>query len=225
MNKFSIILCTQSTSTLKFIAMTTFATVINYSFYIFEHNFLEFERAIDSYTEELYSQGIRAFDLKNRDVQTQRFEVIKRETSRLLHNYLASWYTLKQQTDAAQNSLEQSPTNDSLITDIKNRKGEMFNDNPTNAFIQELRNYIQHRSLPLIESQNSISFKFGQADFDVNHSLYLDTNKLLEWKKWNTQAKEYLSDQAEKITIKETIKSNCSDLQSFYQWLSQRINN
>ena len=78
MNKFSIILCTQSTSTLKFIAMTTFATVINYSFYIFEHNFLEFERAIDSYTEELYSQGIRAFDLKNRDVQTRRFEVIKR---------------------------------------------------------------------------------------------------------------------------------------------------
>jgi hypothetical protein len=204
--------------------MTTFAAVINYSFYIFEHNFLEFEKAIDSYTEELYSQGIRAFDLKNRDFQAQRFEVIKRETARLLHNYLASWYTLKQQTYAARNSLEQSPTNDSLITDIKNKKGEMFNDNPKNAFIQDLRNYIQHRSLPLIESQNSISFKFEQPDFDVNHSLYLDTNKLLEWKKWNAQAEKYLSEQAEKLAIKETIKSNFSHLQSFYQWLSQRIN-
>lgn len=101
----------------------------------------------------------------------------------------------------------------------------MFKDNPENGFIQGLRNYIQHRSLPLIESQNSISLKFGESDFDVNHSLYLYKNKLLEWEGWNSQAKKYLSEQVEKVAIKEIIKSNFLHIQGFYQWLSQRISN
>ncbi|MBD2625863.1 hypothetical protein [Trichormus variabilis] len=202
--------------------MTTFEELINYSFYIFEHNFIEFETAIDIYTEELYSQDIKAFDLRNRHIQAQKFEEVKRETARLLHNYLASWYSLKQQTYAAENSLDKSLTNDSLILEIKSKKEQMFTDNPENTFLQDLRNYIQHRSLPLIETKNSIGFKIGQ-DINIDHSLYLDTNKLLQWDKWTKDSKQYLSEHSEKIPIKQTIKSNFAHIQNFYQWLSGRL--
>lgn len=91
--------------------MTNFDEVINYSFYIFEHNFLEFEKAIDSYTNELYSQGVQAFDTRIRDIQSQKFQEVQKETARLLHNYLASWFSLKEQTHAAENSFKKSFTN------------------------------------------------------------------------------------------------------------------
>jgi hypothetical protein len=195
--------------------MTTFVEVIHYSFYIFEHNFLEFEKVIDSYTEEIYSQGIRGFDLRNRDFQAQRFEEVKKEIARLLHNYLAARFSLKEQTHAEEKSL----TNPSLVSAIKAKKGELFKDNHESAFLQDLRNYIQHRSLPLLKKQSSISFTFGQPDFDINHSLYLDTNKLLEWNKWTSPAKRHLSNHAQQISIQETIKSDFFRTQSFYQWL------
>lgn len=203
--------------------MTNFDEVINYSFYIFEHNFLEFEKAIDSYTNELYSQGVQAFDTRIRDIQSQKFQEVQKETARLLHNYLASWFSLKEQTHAAENSFKKSFTNPSLISAITSKKGEMFTDNPENRFIQDLRNYIQHRSLPLIETENSIDFKFGQPNFNIDHSLYLDTKKLLEWQNWNANAQKYLSENSEKIHIKQTIKGNFFYIQSFYQWLSSEI--
>ena len=108
--------------------MTTFDEVINYSFYIFEQNFLEFEKAINSYTEELYSQDVNAFDLRYREIQSQRFEELKKQTARLLHNYLASWFSLREQTYAAENSLEKnnSLSNPSIISAIKSKKGEMI---------------------------------------------------------------------------------------------------
>jgi hypothetical protein len=203
--------------------MTTFEELINYSFYIFEHNFIEFERAIDSYTEELYSQDIKAFDVRIRHLQAQKFEEVKRETARLLHNYLASRFSLREQTYAAENSLEKSLTNDSLISEIKIKREQMFKDNPENGFLQDLRNYIQHRSLPLVESENSIGFKFGQPNLNIEHSLYLDTKTLLQWDGWKAPAKQYLSEHSEKISIKQTIRSNFLYMQSFYQWLSGRL--
>ncbi len=196
--------------------------MISYSFYIFEHNFIGFETAIDSYTEELYSQGVKAFDVRIRHLQAQRFEEVKKEIARLLHNYLASRFSLKEQTYAAENSVKKSLTDNSLISEIKSKKEQMFKDNPENAFLQDLRNYIQHRSLPLIETENSIGFKIGQP-INIDHSLYLDTNKLLEWDSWTANSKKYLSEHSEKIPIKQTIKSNFSYIQSFYQWLNEEI--
>ncbi len=200
--------------------MTNFDEIINYSFYVFEHNFIELEKYIDSYTDELYSQDITAFDLRNRDSQAEKFEEVKKEIARLLHNYSASWFSLREQTFAEEKSLEDS----SLISEIEDKKRELLTDNPENGFIQGLRNYIQHKRLPLIDSKNSIGFKFGEPSFNIEHSLYLDTNKLLEWKKWNSNAKKYLTDHSDKIPIKETIKINFYCIKEFYQWLESKLN-
>ncbi|HAO10224.1 MAG TPA: hypothetical protein DCQ51_03345 [Planktothrix sp. UBA8407] len=199
--------------------MTKFSGVIKYGFYIFHGNFREFDQTINNYIEELYGQGINTFDLRNSDYQINKFLELKKEISRLLHNYLASWYSIKEHTYAAENSLD----NQSLIEEIKKKRMEIFGDNPENTFTQELRNYIQHKDLPLIESQSSINFSLGEQDFDVNHSLHLDTNKLLDYKKWTQPSKQYLKDHPNQVPIQETIQKNFTDVKNFYDWLRPQI--
>ncbi|BAU65648.1 hypothetical protein STA3757_30370 [Stanieria sp. NIES-3757] len=193
--------------------------VSKYTFYIFKQNFLDFEKAVDAYTEEIYKQDVEAFDLAVRQHQTEKFELFKKETARLLHNYLSAWFSLREQTYAAEKSL----TDTSLLSEIKLKKGEMFKDNAENSFIQGLRNYIQHRSLPLIELHSSIGFEFEQPDFEIEHSLYLDTIELLKWDSWQAAAKNYLVNHPEKILIKEIIKRNFSYIEEFNLWLIKLI--
>lgn len=205
--------------TIKFVIMTKFSEVIKYGFYIFDVNFREFDQTINNYIKELSDQGIKNFDLRIRDYQINKSLEFKKEISRLLHNYLASWYSIKQQTYAAEKSLD----NQSLIQEIPKKRMEIFGDNPENTFIQDLRNYIQHKYLPLIESQSSINFSSGEQDFDVNHSLHLDTNKLLDYKNWTQPAKQYLNDHPDQVPIQKTIQKNFTDVKNFYDWLRPQI--
>jgi len=199
--------------------MSTLIEVTSYTFYIFKQNFIDFEKAVDAYTEKIDQQGVTAFDLRIRQNQIQTFELFRKESARLLHNYLSAWFSLREQTYAAEKALAGTP----LLSEIKLKKGEMFNDNSENSFIQGLRNYIQHRSLPLIQSKSSVSFEFGQPDFEIDHSLYLDTTELVKWDGWQIPAKQYLDDNPEKIPIKETVKRNFSHIESFNLWLIQRL--
>ena len=204
--------------------MTNFHIVINHGFYIFEQNFIDFEKTTDNYVKELYDQGITSFDMRNRHYQSERFKFIQKEITRFLHNYLASRYTLKDQTQSETKSLDSSLENDSLRTDIKNKITEIFENNVEDGIIKNLRNYTQHKTLPLVFCKSSLSFEFNQPDFDIKHSLYLDVNKLLEWDKWNENEKNYLNNQKGTLVITEIIRNDYLRMKIYYQWLKSRIN-
>jgi hypothetical protein len=199
--------------------MSTLIEVTSYTFYVFEQNFIDFEKVVDAYTEEIYEQGIAAFDLNIGQHQIQKFELLRKETARLLHNYLSAWFSLREQIYAAEKSLANAP----LLSEIKLKKGDIFSDNLENSFIQGLRNYTQHRSLPLMKLESSVSFDLDQPDFEIDHSLYLDTTELLKWDGWQTSAKQYLGDNPEKIPINEIVKRNFLDIKNFNSWLIQHL--
>ena len=202
-----------------------FFSILFYSFYIFEGNYVEFKRTIESYIEDANSDCFIFDGDKQIDLNING----GREISRRIHNYAASWLSLVDHTRRVQRKLK-----DHASTDIQNFANEYEtrlskNLMPTfeNIFVKDLRNYIQHKGVPVptlrltlhqaknmaLDSdgtslQGSYSFEINSSEFDTNFE-------------WKPKSKEYLKNNRS-VPIVTIIDQHFSAIRDFYRWIQFR---
>ena len=141
--------------------------------------------------------------------------IFLRESLRLLHNFVASCKSLIDHTRVFNRKYFECPDfHDSCRKKIKSK----FTNDPLSNFVQILREYVQHYSLPGI----SIQFSFGGDGATAEVSLVKED--LLKFNRWNPQAKEFISKKDDSINLVEILREYHQKTVDFYYWIREQRN-
>lgn len=147
------------------------------------------------------------------------------ELVRLLHNYLTSVTSL---IDAQRVVMRHRWPSE--------KKG-VYSDFETNAyasklretfetgeaeFMQKLRNYCTHYSIPVPGLGTSMSWRAGSPVVMTN-TLRLDRDDLLRWDEWRAAATAYLRAQPARFDFAPIISRYMSGARKFFQWFWEQV--
>ncbi len=170
---------------------------INYVHAIFNKNYSDFKESADPINKNL--------SLWNAD-RKKEFDKLVFESNRKLHNFLASafsFYTITQ--EFKKNVKKDLKYKLSKIT-------EKISEELIIKFILDLRNYSQHKKLPLGRPNISFNLKDG-----IKNRLTLKKDTLLEWSNWKSESKQYLINLDKNIDIVKEIDKYCHLIIKFYE--------
>ena len=83
-------------------------------------------------------------------------------------------------------------------------------------FIQDLRNYILHRGLP---------FTGLILKPDLETTVYLDRDLMLDWDKWTALSRKYLESQPERMRVYDFVDEYTKKVVAFNHLLNREIKN
>jgi hypothetical protein len=90
-------------------------------------------------------------------------------------------------------------------------------------FIQRLRNYALHRSIPVTTTKLKINrVGFGGSQVSVTGSITLKVDELRKWDGWNAKSREYLNTLGNDVAITQVANEYRDVIDSFYTWLNER---
>ncbi len=158
---------------------------------------------------ENLKNALELMDQNNREA-TEKYH---NEISRLLHNFLASAKTLIDHTRIFVNKYYRGTIIFQLYT---NKLKNEFVDDGLSKFIQDLRNFILHQGLPY----TGLILKP-----DLETTVYLDRDLMLDWDKWTALSRNYLSSQPERIRIYDFVNAYTQKVDVFNHWLNREIKN
>jgi hypothetical protein len=146
--------------------------------------------------------------------QSENQEAVINETSRLLHNFLASAGSLVDHTRVIMIKLYSNHE----FKDVYQKKlREDLGNNHERNLIQNLRNYTLHETLPILDLQNSFS---DNSLF----SIQIDVKTLKEseyWKPWE-DSEDYLNKLGDSTKLEDLVKKYYELIINFYTWLTER---
>lgn len=180
------------------------------SYRIFKVNQMELSKLLDEYS----SNSELALNLSATE-NRGKLDNLFREITRLLHNFLAAAKTLVDHTRAF---YQDEYKGSEFETDYNKKIKEKFVDVPVSKFVQDLRNYILHKTLPIAGA--TLSFDRGDG---ISHSITLDAKSLNEWNKWTSKAKEYLeSIEEDRIILSDVVEGYKTQVTEFYSWFGEK---
>lgn len=180
------------------------------SFQVFEGNFAELVKLL----EPLEDPRESLFNYAAPD-KSENLDHLITETKRLLHNFLASAKSLVDHTRVIVNRLY--PQDHEFRSEYQRKLNQDLASNVLQKFVQNLRNYTQHYTLPVLALQ--ITF-LGESN-DLNSTLRIDVEMLKQWDKWGS-SKAYLDSLKEGLPIIALASRYYILIQDFYIWLSER---
>ncbi|SKB11420.1 conserved hypothetical protein [Planktothrix sp. PCC 11201] len=133
------------------------------------------------------------------------------ETSRLFHNFLASAKTLVDHTRVIVKRLY---SNQEFIKEYQAKIDQDIANNDVQKFVQYLRNYTQHYTLPI----PALQIEFAE---DIEMSMRLDVNILKQWGEWKS-SRSYLETLGDNLSLIYLSNEYFILIQNFYQWLTER---
>ena len=166
---------------------------IKWSFKIFHGNYNELIKPLKILEDE--PKAMKLWDAKKKKELYRVFE----EIGRLLFNYLAAAFMLKDHTRRYVDRM------------YKGEKYSMFKK------AQGLRNYIQHRNLPTVGSVISYNPKSG-----LNKMFRIPMESLLAWDGWSPLAEEKLRAMGENFHISRFVEEYFHQVEAFHKWLWDR---
>jgi hypothetical protein len=132
------------------------------------------------------------------------------ELFRHLLNYTASVSALR---DHARNLMHHYSTGNFRF-EYENRIAQLASRDVV-RFIQDLRNYLQHNRVPPLQIQFAIT---GEEVNNMDFSVRLDPQRLLQWDGWKSGSKSYLRDR-DTLILSESVKEYTGANTELYQWL------
>ena len=180
------------------------------SFQVFEGNFAELVKLL----EPLEDPREALFNYAAPDKRENLDNLIE-ETKRLLHNFLASVKSLVDHTRVIVNRLY--PEDHEFRGEYQRKLNQDLANNVLQKFVQNLRNYTQHYTLPILALQ--ITF-LGESN-DLNMTLRMDIEILKQWDKWGS-SRAYLDSLKDGLPIIALASRYYILIQDFYIWLSER---
>jgi len=93
--------------------------------------------------------------------------------------------------------------------------------------VQDLRNFMLHRGLPLSASQGSFTLKLnlkdGEQDTQIDWAIVLDLEGLRQWDGWRSGPKVYLAACSDDINLLDVVEPYHKRVVTFYDWFYQRL--
>jgi hypothetical protein len=137
-------------------------------------------------------------------------DAVELEIDQRLHNYVASTSSLIDQT----RRLVQRYEGTSVAREYERRKDEVIKTSVV-AFIRDLRNYAQHRTLPFLGHTMSMN----NEEQSFTSEVQLSTAELRAWDKWSAAAREYLDANSDHINLQAAITGHAAIFDRTWTWL------
>ena len=148
------------------------------------------------------------------DDHRDNVESLLDQSSRFLHNFLASAFSLIEHARKIVNRLY---SGEAFKDEYQKKLEQDVINQPIHSFVKELRNYTQHYTLPILALQITFLNGFEDLDFRVK----MDVEILKQWDNWKG-AKSYLDGLGDSCCIETVANEYFVLIQNFYVWLTQR---
>src|SRR5215217_7120632 len=178
------------------------------SYYVFESNYRWLVRALDYFgRKEVFMEVWR-------EDNRAKLESFIDEVTRLLHNFLAGAKSLVDHTRVFKDKMYKGHRFKKVYQDKIDRD---LKDAPIVCFVQDLRNYVLHKQLPIASA--TLSFKGGGGTLtEFDSTVKLDVNELREWDRWKPESRAYLDSLDDNVQIRDVAETYETAIRSFYQW-------
>ena len=184
------------------------------NYYVFSKNYQELEKILDAV--KIPKNLFELWDLKNRD----KLDAINNEVIRLFHNYLASAKTLVDHTRIV---ISEWYKNTAFIDEYNKEISLRFENNPLAGFVEGLRNYSLHYTLPFVNATMSATIiEDGTSDIP-DFSFILNKSDLLLWSGWAKKSRAFLNDSGDEISINQIAESYFKEVEDFHKWMFIRL--
>ena len=193
---------------------------------LFLRNYRELKRLLDK-TEDL-STAIKLGDKGKQDIH----RIVIEEITFLLHNYVSSAMSLVKHTNRLHQRIYGN-TDPERLKEIQKEIKKRFANNETHRIIQGIRDYTQHRKLPVV-GKGIYYYALGNTP-ELEAEYYISTESLLEWDGWTALAKRklnklknlsieerFIEHQKKDISINKLATDYHKEVMSFYEWLGNR---
>ncbi len=151
---------------------------------------------------------IQVFNVENRGLD----KFVHKEANRIIHNYVCGLSTY---IDHCRNFMKEHYANTDFMERYEARVKTTFVESGLCTFVRQLRNYITHKDLP--QSSMSLSGS-NQPNVEWKSGISFDRDDFLNWDRWNSKSREYLSDLEEKISLSEIFLPHIQIMKDFEQW-------
>jgi hypothetical protein len=175
------------------------------SFHVFGGNFHELMRLLEPL------QDSKASLMMYSPEKRENLDVLVGETKRLFHNFLASSKTLIDHTRVVVNRLY---SEHEFQDEYQQKVSQDLANHPLQKFVQNLRNYTHHYTLPI----EALQITYSE---DLNFSMRLDVNALKVWGNWGSSL-SYLESFGNNVCLATLVTEYFVLIQNFYNWLAER---
>lgn len=179
------------------------------SVYVYMGNKKELEHVLKTLS---HPNSLKLRAVKNRDKHHQ----VLRDVVRRLHNVVAAAKTL---VDHSRRIVRNLSVSDTFIELYSSKVTESFGT-PEHTFVQKLRNYALHYSLPPIV--DTVHWETGNTpgQSTIEMGITLDAARLLEWDGWNQRERALIASWEDgKAPLIDIVESYSQTIESFYRWL------
>lgn len=183
------------------------------TFRIFEGNYYELNKWLEmlknSENASVFSPSLSVYSSNSSDEEA--LEILLDKTLRLLHNFLASAFSL---VDHTRNIVEKLYSSTEFEHEYKQKLQQDVKDSLICKFIKVLRHYTLHYKLPIL----SLQITSGE---NLNFTMRLDVESLRQYKKWDG-ANAYLENLDDDLCVLTLVDEYYESIKKFYTWLNER---
>ena len=185
-------------------------------YHIYDRNFKILDQMLEAFSDPEIM--LRIWDVDKRaDLDFALIELVT-----YLHNYLAGFITL---VDHSRIMMNRSYSDQSIIHEYQKRISSEFVNDPLACFINNLRNYMLHYSLPSTFSEFHITQDPKSGKEIIQTRATIKKDGLLYWSGWSRKAVEFLDKSDDDIELLEVIRAHEKKVRNFNEWLIEELNN
>lgn len=187
---------------------------IQFTCSIFRRNSRDLLRLLEGFRNA--EPRIPIWDIERRE----DLDIVGHEIGRLLHNYVAAAMTIREHT---RNRIRYHYEGTEFFDTYQNQIDTRFASNGLARFIQGLRNYMLHYTLPYTQAQLQILPTGEGNQVTLESSMLLDVDTLLEWDEWDQHAREFISSEPEGLSIEPFVTEYSQMVLEFHVWLDTSL--
>lgn len=184
--------------------------LLNHNVDIFNVNTVELLEVVRFGTNE--NNHFHLFGMINR----KKLEWYQLEICRLLHNFIASSYSLKEAVDAF---VKRYKKIDSNFHQEYLQERDKLKNIPVYEFVYGLRIYIQHIKIPNIINETN----WTSDTNELNQKVLLEKKPFYNFKRLTEAGKKYLDSFETNINIETMIVDYYSTIQKFINWIFHEL--
>jgi hypothetical protein len=142
----------------------------------------------------------------------QHLRDLQSEAIRHFHNFLASVKTAVEHT---RNFMRDNAIRPEHQAEYQEKIDQVFVNDPLSKFLEDFRNFMLHRSLPLTEMTLDISTSAS--------TLYVDLIKMEDWEEWKEPSRRFIAANKPKVSMMRLIDEYEEKAKAFYEWFYPRF--
>jgi hypothetical protein len=184
------------------------------SFHALERNYIDLVKIEDKYFKSRKKVTYRSFGNWNNYIL---------ELTRLLHNYLSSYSSFVDCLRTPRKALDSKDFQEEFNKQLEDRHIE-----ERTRFVKDLRNFSQHKQLPVVSFRLSALYLKGnetvKPDKVIKESPSLRVDDLLKWDRWSSFSKKFLEEQlTNEMAIMPIITEGQKAETEIYKWTLRKI--